>query len=527
MSQFRARAWALFGVVSFLYACGGGDGGGGTNAGSPPPPPAQSGLLSATVSYVNGTATLTVLDADQPSTSRTTTLVDDHLIAGGMTIDATTRTDTYAGDTVVYYVRAGQLFQMSLRRGGNNTPQRISSTTAACKVTDWHPLRFDGSDDAWIEITEAGLDSNCAQTSDNRVGYVRSGAPTTAIPIFLPTGVSVLESLPDPVNRTLAGLIAVDWRGGGGPKLIYYSANMALLGDVTGGAGLPALDFMSFRPGPSLDSSAFVKTALELRRLTWSASAASLSAPLHTYWDFPEPDAFLDVNAMYFVDGRRVIRADAAGTVSTVGELSAATAGQVELKGLTSGHVVFEAHGGANLSAIYSLPKSGGTPLPLAAYSDISRVAGVHGDDVVYTVDPLFEGLMTVRRVHASGANSRVITSTAARWPSFVYSPTITYYAGFSIDAVVWCEPLPPATDCRNGTVRSLDLGTGVSTVLGSMPSSSSPDRLRFSGYSYTGQPMLVNRFAADSSGYATANDVYLMRPGSAGSLLRLTTTVP
>jgi hypothetical protein len=526
MCKSRARVWALLGVVTLLSACGGGgDQGGSTGAGNPPPP-SQSGLLSATVSYANGTATLTVLDADQPSATRTTTLVDDHLIVGGLVIDANARTDTYTGDTIVYYARAGQLFQMSLRKGSSNAAQRISSTTAACKVRDWHPLRFDGSDDAWIEITEAGFDRSCAQASDNRVGYVRSGASTTTAPIFLPTGVSMVESLPDPVSRTLAGFVAIDSRGGGS-KLIYYSSNLALLGDVAGGAGLSNLEFLSFRPGPSLDSSALVLTALELRRLTWSASGASLSAPLYAYIDYPEPGAFLDANAMYFVDGRRVMRADAAGSVSPLGELSAATAGRVELKGLTSGHVIFEAHGGANLSAIYSLSKSGGAPLPIVASGEISRAMGVNGDDVIYTVEPLFEGPMSVRRIHAGGANNRVITSAAARWPSFVYRPAFTYYAGFAIDAVVWCEPLSPATECRNGTVRSFDLGTGVATTLGSIPSSSSPGSLRFSGYSYTGQPMLVNYFAADSSSNATANDVYLMRPGGAGSLLRLTTTIP
>ena len=525
MSKSRARAWALFGVVTVLSACGGGgDGGGSTNAGNPPPS-SQSGLLSATVGYVNGTIMLTVLDADQPSATRTTTLVDDHLIVGGLVIDANARTDTYTGDTIVYYVRAGQLFQMSLRKG-SNTAQRISSTTAACTVRDWHPLRFDGSDDAWIEITEAGFDRNCTQASDNRVGYVRMGSSTTTAPIFLPTGVSMVESLPDPVSRTLAGFVAIDSRGGSS-KLIYYGSSLALLGDVAGGAGVGNLNFLSFRPGPSLDSSAFVLTALELRRLTWSASGASLSAPLHAYMDFPESDAFLDVNAMYFVDGRRVMRADAAGAVNLLGELSAATAGQVELKGLTSGHVIFEAHGGANLSAIYSLSKSGGTPQPIAASSEISHAVGVNGDDVIYTVEPLFEGPMSVRRIHASGANNRVITSAAAQRPSFVYRPAFTYYAGFAIDAVVWCEPLPPATDCRNGTVRSFDLATGLSTALGSIPPSSSPGRLRFSGYSYTGQPMLANYFDADASSNAAATDVYLMRPGTANSLVRLTTTVP
>jgi hypothetical protein len=448
-------------------------------------------------------------------------------MAPGIAFDATSRTYTYRGPTMVYFVRNGQLFQVSLRKVNPTTAQRISSVAAACQVLDWHPLRYDGSDDAWVEISEAGPDGACDQATDNRILYVRTGDPATTAPISLPDGVEMQEALLDPVSGTLSGFIAVDSRGTIS-KLVYYSASWSPQGDVAGSNFVSSLEFMDLRPGTALSSSAYVLVdGSDVWRLEWSNTSATLAAPI--YYSFGTPDAysFSDANAMYFVDGRTVLKITGAGAISSVGTVSSSPGDSVSLVGMTSGHLVLQAYSYAGTS-LHAQPKAGGLAIPLATTAIRPMVQGLHGDDIVYTADSGFTGRQVVRRVHASGTNDRLIASAAGFWPMVVYRATGSQAEGLGVSAVVWCEPAPAAIDCRNGSLRSFDLGSEATTTLGTISTSSNPFSWGYTGYGIEGQALVFTTYSTDSlTQLGASGDVYLARPGSAGSLVRLTANIP
>lgn len=525
------RAFTVLATAIALTACGG-DGGGGSN---PPPTTPQSELLVAGISRSNSSGagdTLLIVDADTPATPRLATPVDNHLTASGVVFDATTGGYTLRGDSMVYFVRNGQLFQVSLHKADSTVAQRISSLTTACRVNDWHPLMLDGSDDAWVEVSEAGPDANCAQEVDNRTVFVRMGTPATTAATALPAGVTVLESLPDTSRSALGVFLASDQRGAT-PKLTIYSAAWAPLGDVAGSEGVSELDLMGFLPGTSQGLNAYGRNGMSLRRLTWSNGSASLSAPIYTFANAGNPDNDISLGddaAMYFVDGLSVMRVDAAGTVNLLGSLNPVNGDKALLAyAMTPTHLVLQQQASAGSStSLYTLLKSGGAPVPLAAGASAPVLygVGVHGSDVVYIAATGVANRYAIRRVNANGSNDRLITDLSSGTPMLVYSP-MTSYSGLTLDAIVWCEAAGSDTDCRNGSLKSHNLATGDSTTLGSFSHASNSSSWQAGGFGFTGQPMLIHTYSFDSTSFASPMDVYIAQPLGNSSLVRVSNNLP
>lgn len=521
------RAFTMLATAIALTACG------GSGGGNPPPTTPQSGLLVAGIGRSNGSAadyTLLIVDADKPAIPRLATPVDKHLATSGVTLNPTTGGYTLLGDSMVYFVKSGQLFQVSLHKADSTVAQRISSLTTACGVNDWHPLKLDGSDDAWVEVSEAGPDASCTQEGDNTTVFVRMGTPATTAATALPAGVTLLESLPDTSRSALGVFLASDQRGAT-PKLTIYSAAWAPLGDVEGSQGVAEFDMMGFVPGLSQGSSAYGRNGMSLQRLTWSSSSASLSAPIHTFANAANPGndiSLVDDAAMYFVDGLSVMRANAAGTVNVLGSLNPVNGDEASLAyAMTPTHLVLQQQASnGNSTSLYTLLKGGGTPVPLAAGASAPVLYGVHGSDVVYIAATSVGNGYAIRRVNADGSNDRLITDLSSGFPMRVFSP-MTRFSGLTLDAVVWCEAAGADADCRNGSLKSQNLSTGVSTTLGSFSHASNSSSWQAGGFGYTGKPMIIQAYSFDSTSFAALMDMYIAQPLGSGSLVRVSSNVP
>lgn len=543
MSQSCARAWALFGAVLIVSACGGGgdSGGGGGSATTPPPPPppppaAPEEFLVAGLSQADGPKSFVVVDPAQPSAALlTVTSADSLLEVSNLTFDAGLRRTTLGNATMVYYVRNRQLHQASLRKSQATRTQRVSSLAAACTVDDWHPLSYATGDDGWVELTEAGPDGDCSTAPDNRKAFVRSTSPVTTDATMLPSGVRVLAALPDPTSNTLAGFIARDNRGTPS-RLSFYSPTLAYLGDVAGGMGGSSVEFMSFVPDAQLRSSAYVKVnGFMLGRLTWSATSATLVSTGQSFnvITTDKQAYFSDSEATYFADGLNIRRIDAAGAAVTLATLDTAEGTVVRLKGLTSGHVVVQQETTSGAARVFTIAKQGGTPLRLSPVDWVASVMGLHEDDVIYATKPAWAFTPGFRRIRADGSNQRQINFGSYLYESQlrpVYSSTLPYSSGQALESLVWCELAASESSCRgNGTIKSYDVRSGAITTLGNLSHTGTGvmSSLNVGGWGLSGRPTVLTVTAALASQPGFATDFYMVQPGTANSLVRLTTNIP
>lgn len=532
MNSFRARAWALAGVVALVSACGGGggdSGGSGNPPPAPPPPAPEEFLVAGFGPEGQGTTRLVVVDPAQPTPPRLSTLVDQYLEVSPLTFDANGRRITLGHETMVYYVRQGLLYQVNLRKSQSPVPRRISALATACSVDDWHPFSFNSGDDGWLEVTASGADANCFDAADNRKVFVRHNAATTENPSTLPDGVRVLSALPDPATHALLGFIAADNRTSPS-KLSLYTPTLSYVGDVAGSTGRSALEIVSLRPGGPLRTSAYVKTNGLLGRLDWSASSATLTSYFHSFSSTASDDeavAHSDDSALYFLDGLSLHRLGSTGGISTLATLNAADGTEVVLRGLTSGHVVVQ-QGTNGAGHVFAVPKLGGTPLRLAPAQGTKYVVGLNGDDVIYSTYPGF-GTRVLRRIGVDGSNDQLIAAPSSGFPMPVSNPTVSHQSIGALDAVMWCEVPGGQGSCTNGAIRSYDVQSRTTVTLGTLSHSGSTlaSGLYMSGSGFSGRPTLIRATAAPITGPGFVNEFYLVQPGTANSLVRVTNNIP
>lgn len=527
-----SHLFCLLGALT-LAGCGGGGGGGGSGSeGDSTPPPSPGDYLSVglTASSSSTNKTLLLVDADHPTPPRLSITLSNRenlFTSAAVTVDPATLAYTYIGETMLYCVSNHQLFQVSLRKADTTVAQRISSLSTACSVDEWYPLQLNGANEGWVEVTEAGLDGDCTLPVDNRKVYVRTGTPATTAATTLPAGVRLLDMLPSASLSSTSGFVAIDTRGAT-PKLTHYSAELALLGDVAGGNGETWLEMLSFVPGGQFDRAAFVRTGSTLRRMSWTDSSVTLLPVAYTFTGMgPSSNSRypLDSHAMYFVDGLQVRKIDAGGNVSLLATLDPARGSTAEVHAATANHVVI-GQGTSDHTTLLTLGKNGGTPLPLVTGTDIVSVLGLHGNEVVYATHAAGSAAHAMWRVQPDGSSRRFIAGNTGSAPMRVFQRAMNY-AGFQLEAVVWCEPAAGASDCRNGSLRSHNLATGATLALGNFSHAASSASWYIYGWGFAGSPLLIQTYSYAPPSYGLQEDLYLAQPERSNSLTRLSNNLP
>lgn len=556
LSHLRLRSLTSVALATAcLVACGGGGGssttgtGSGTDTGTGTGTGTGSGSGSGSTSsyYVYGfSATegspeqVQVVDPAAPGTVVLSSAITgiggatDAFATQAITVDSAAGTLTRRGEPLLFFVRDRQLQQVALSKPGTPAVQRISSLSDACQL--WGiPVQLDSSGlDAWVGVMTAGADGDCSTYADNRYGFARSGSPTTTDATLLPLGTLLGGGnvLTDATGRLL-WILALDRSSASAPKLVAYDAALNRI-DVAGGAGVSLAGTLALNGmnGARLDASgAWLQADGQLRRLTGDATSLTLGPSAFTHTAVPSGLGPNDGDTLYLPNDNRVVQARADGTASVLATLPT---GSIHGISQTATHVLVYQIVGSTSSAVRTVRKSDGavqTLLTGGLTSNFRTPLGLDGDTLFYsTAGGGAAG--EVRQVKMDGTGDALVASGVI--PTSVLGRTVQRPALPAIfwgaaSALTWCVPAAGASDCRNGSLRQFDLATRATTTLGSFAGSAAPVWTA-TVIGYAGQPgATVNvRGSAGSSGTSYARrELWLFNPGEAGSLTRVSSTMP
>ena len=341
--QPRPHLLTLFAATALLGACGGNDDtatpaaevapvpapAASTPPAPPAPPPAvptffDTAAVSADsvaqagyVFDVEATPALKLSIADLGATGQ-------FYPSQARSVDVAAGTTTYLGAGQGTYVRAGKVYTVNLRKGGTPVEVQVSALTTACGLADQFEVAADGSD-TWFRVDEAGPDGDCATDADNRTAMVRTTGTAATAPVFLPAGTQMMQRLPN-ADMSLRWVLAND-TAAVPPKLVLYGTDMARAGDVAGGAGAAQVTAVSGYDTPVPVS--YLQAGTALKRLTWDAAGAALSASLYTFASTAYSGlGVADATASYFADGSALLRIVGTAAPSVVMPAASAAAGR-------------------------------------------------------------------------------------------------------------------------------------------------------------------------------------------------------
>lgn len=394
-----------------------------------------------------------------------------------------------------------------------------SGLASPAGAIEYRALRADTQLDGWLRV-------GCSLSVDGC--YVRSGGNVASPPVVLPAGVTWTDVLPDPSGLAVRHVVTCRYTGLVGTTRLY-STNLVAGATMAGAenfcATLKALD-----PTGGGSAGYTIDAQGGLRRMVWDAVGASVSGPIHSLTG-PTATAVGDSNAAYFLDGPHVVRASGSAA-QRIGTLPAPWTAS-NLIGQTSTRIVVQASGGGQ-SGFLSISKSDGSVVTL---SGIHAVVGVIGSDIVYMQRAPTGGISgNVRRMSDVGGGDRSVVSMTA---SFATTPTPVLARSQRIDdlrpiqemhrrlvslavvpreisGMVWCDHFAADLDCRRGQLKSIDLATGVVSVLGSFGSgdaSNTVHNVSFDGPLHEGVAFTVRE--------SVSGEVFVVRPDVPGSMTR------
>ena len=537
----RARPWphlaTWFAATALLGACGGNDDTATTAAvaapapapaasAPPAPPPAAPTFFDTATASADGVAQAGyVFDVDATPALKLSIAdlgaIGQFWPSQARSVDpaAGTLTDLGAGQGT--YVRAGKVYSVNLRKGGAPAEVQVSALSTACVLTDQFEVAADGSD-TWFRVDEAGPDGDCATEADNRAAMVRTTGTATTAPVFLPSGTQMLQRLPN-ADMSLRWILAND-TATEPPKLVLYGTDMTRAGDVAGGASAAQVTAVSGYDTPQ--PVAYLQAGTELKRLTWDAAGAALSASLYTFASSAYAGLGVsDAAATYFKDGTTLLRIVGSAAPSVVtAALPAGT--RVDILRQTPTHLVFDTRpSGVFAGALMSVAKAGGA-LHTLTPSVVASQWGIYGEQAVFFVSRLSNNVGDWHRSNVDGSADTTI-KTGVQRVGLLNEPTRPMGDLFgSLAGLFYCAVASGAVDCNAGSLVQYDLATDTHTALGNVAASSGATRVRATGNVLKGHGGKVRVAATDAGGVAR-QDVYLFKPSTAGSLVRLTTNLP
>lgn len=514
-------------LTTTLAGCGGG---GGESTPQPTPSFGTSGGTSSGYFTVaesrsgwSAPSTLSVVNAADPTHPKLTVTVDGQgsqyyktTVAG--TVDNVARTARITGEPLLIYVKTGALYQVDLNAGGSATPVRISSESHACQIADLHPVAQSGYD-AWVEVRTAGADGSCTATADNRTTLVRTNTPAATSGTLLPTTSTLVDSFGTGTAPGTGHLLILE-AAGPSTKLRLYSADMAPGNYVTGSDGAHTVDHV-YGPTAIGQPARYYVVDKQLKQFTTDGTTASLSPSLYTFTTMftGVVNATGDTTAVYFVDDTKVMRVAGASAATQLATLNTTSTTYGILQ--TPTHLVF-----SQGNAISAVPKSGGTVTTLKTGSQVAAL-GVSGAQVTYFLATGANSAGELRAINTNGTSDTLIEGGVI-FAGGVFNATYAFDGSISLfKSLVYCVPRAGDTDCRNGTLKAMDTATHATMSLGAFHTSTTL------AFFYIDPVIDIDGFAthvvatgATSSG-ARSSDAYVVTPGSANSLARVTNLVP
>ena len=179
-------------------------------------------------------------------------------------------------------------------------------------------------------------------------------------------------------------------------------------------------------------------------------------------------------------------------------------------------------------------PRSGGTPVTLHQENSLALsnfLVGNIGERVIYwtsAAGAIPSQFGELRSILANGQNNTVL-STQAMLPGQVVD-RFQDRMYLSLKGAAWCHVPTGQADCRQGEWRYIDLASNTVTTLASFNGSASLMNFMLqSPFNWADLPMPGTTFAMQQGGGGIQSwtDVWIARPGVAGSGTRVTTLIP
>ncbi len=548
-----AALGALMTVVALasapLAGCGGGGGdaasqGPGSPVPPPPPPPAEAAYVVAGVtSSTSGNTTtwqLQVFDPAHPATalSRTPMVNLDAYHSWGWlyTLPATSAdpaagTITTLGQSTLYFVNQLSLWRVDLRGGHDHAPRRLGDMADVCAIDQAWPLTADGQS-GWVQLRR--LDSGGVACSVT--WFVRTEGQSATAAVAAPGVVGTAAVGLEDASGLFDGLVLVT-NALGTPALFHADRTLSAWHPVAGTEDAGTVVATPFVADARHPGQGWVATGHGVHAAHWDDSGLVLDALVH-----PMAGNALALVAnehgVAFSDGLDLYGTDGAAPATWLARGPGDPAAVRLLSALASPDQVWFSVGASSQDdpmedavGIWNAPLAAYTPAAADAGDWLSVAAlGFQGDRAVVVQDSahLVAGWWNQWEV----TDRRLVTMSPAdgSWTVLPGAQGVVRAAvrrrGYAADLVgaVSCTPTQPGGRvgaCDAGALGQQDLAGGASAALGTVDTAYNPFDLvgDVVPRMVQGQPMVLTVRTAQG-----VDDLYLVVPGQAGSVKRLTT---
>ncbi len=527
----RLRRWgsALAGAMlaAAIAACGGGGGGGGSTS-TPPPTggntaPESAHLLAEFVAQDSNHQVVRVWDPAHPDVAIESVPLaftngiiwtSSHLVFSDATqYDATTHRITTLGHARVFYDNDGHLFTIDLRGGQSHAPVQLSSAVDVFTQVNVFPVSSDGAD-AWVDVQGGSHDwairSTMTATDAPIAVLAISGAmrdPATGLPQYFLTAHgshSGTAQTPTTFQVVDAAFNAVT------------QATVATMGNLDAWLGAD----------PAQPGLGYLKVGGTIRAIHWSAGGVTVdAASLHDFaYLLGSVPGVADANALYLTDGTSLLAASN-GAVRAVAQLSAVPDQIVDAGAYVAAGEASSASPLATNTQVESVNKASGVVAMIESQGNGVQLLGGTDAGIILSGTPeggqaflLASGDNLVRRT--AGSQSVGLVRSASHLPDQPGAPV----------ALLSCTAGSETGFCAAGNLQRLDIATPANAfTLGALAASAAwvhQDLVDGLASSLEGVTFLESP-GGFGTGEVSASDAWQLTPGTAGSLVRVTTNLP
>ena len=514
-------------LASALAACGGGGGGGGGGSTSPPTgggsTPESAYLLADFVAQDSNHQVVRVWDPAQPGTAIESVALSfsngiiwtsSHLIFSDATqYDPSTHKTTSLGHARVFYDNDGSLFTIDLRGGQSHAPVQLSSAIDVFTTVNVFPMSADGND-AWVDVQGGSHDwairstmsaTDAAISVLNINGALRDA--TTGLPqYFLAAHGSHSGTAQTPTTFTIV------------------DASFAVVGGSSAVSGMTNLDAW-LGADPAQSGLGYLKVGAQLRAIHWDATgvsvdAASLYAFAYLLGSVP---GVTDANALYLTDGLSLLAASD-GAVRVVGQFSHVPDQIVDAGAYVAAGEATASTPLATNVQVESMNKTSGVVALIESDSDDLQLLGGTDQAIIMAGTPesgqqfvLASGDNTVRRT--AGGQFVGLVRSASHFADQAGAPV----------ALLSCTASSTAGFCAAGALQRLDIATPSNAIaLGTLATGSAwvQQDVTDGLVSSLGGETFLESPGGFGAGEVEARDAWQLTPGTAGSLVRVTSNL-
>lgn len=490
MAQLTAGAVA---IALGLSACGGdsatpvatpsGSGSGGETS----PSGHFSAAFTVQVDRTSGAVTrqLQVVNLDTHSVVRTYKLTNDglqHVLSTRFAMTSSTEAQLL-GPSHVFMVQAGRIQKVDLRGPVLGQTTQVSTLSTACRFASSDVEVFSAEGDApWLEVVTAGADGQCATEGDNTRVLVQGNMTLNTLPVRGgPSGVALLSGLDGSVPGLATGLLgwdrATNKLGVYSPDFKYRTQDVPTPGvSIQANSVVKTFGYLANDPRTvflQVDTSVYlvryVNNQVSLTRFNLTLDDASITPTTAAHGQ----DTFLLAN-------NGIYKVGSTGALTFVTDLLA-DAGTVEDLVVVGDSVVVnhlrdDVQPQVYTVVSYPLDGSAGRMLTSTDTASVSVLGPRGADQVVVLERDTTTGWAEVK-LYPLGEGDTVTALSAVHMVGATLPERLALSTQPAMAQMVFCQPAggvaptaPGSMYCAGHALYSMDLATGDTRLLGSLP---------------------------------------------------------